>query len=349
MGYAFDTEGHKTISARMYGNLIVQTIIFIGEGGISIIDEDGDGFFELNESLTFTSDSYKNSYNAWWALGAVDGPVNATPIYSCHYEALGTKIIGIVNQGGIVMQTNIEIVAPNGTNAYNNWIDNTDGNVYTLGNVGIGTDSPQQNLHIAATTDNITPATLRLTATTSYGETIYSSIDIVNSPNMERSILDFRAGTTTTIGGNPTMTTMFKYDKGSGILVDRITDINDYSYYLDPASTGISLRVAGKIEVKGFNSGFEVAGKITCEELEVKDIAADFVFEADYKLRSLQEVEAFIIENKHLPDFAPASETEKGVELGKFNTLLLQKIEELTLYIIEQQKEIDELAKKLKK
>jgi hypothetical protein len=86
-----------------------------------------------------------------------------------------------------------------------------------------------------------------------------------------------------------------------------------------------------------------VNGKIIAKEVEVKDVHADFVFEKGYKLNSLSEVEAYINANQHLPGVAPASETSKGVELAKFNTLLLQKIEELTLYMIEQNKRIDKL------
>ena len=89
-----------------------------------------------------------------------------------------------------------------------------------------------------------------------------------------------------------------------------------------------------------------VRGKISTDDIEVKDIAADYVFEKGYKLNSLEEVEAYINANQHLPGIAPASETAKGVDLGKFNTLLLQKVEELTLYTIQLKKEIDELKNK---
>jgi len=70
----------------------------------------------------------------------------------------------------------------------------------------------------------------------------------------------------------------------------------------------------------------------------------DFVFEKDYKLKSLSEVAQYISKNKHLPDVPSATEIEKnGVSLGSSNALLLQKIEELTLYIIDLQKQIDDL------
>lgn len=66
---------------------------------------------------------------------------------------------------------------------------------------------------------------------------------------------------------------------------------------------------------------------------------ADFVFHPEYKLRPLDEVESFIKKYQHLPEVPSASEVEKeGVDLGTNQAVLLQKIEELTLYIIEENK-----------
>jgi len=81
----------------------------------------------------------------------------------------------------------------------------------------------------------------------------------------------------------------------------------------------------------------------------------DYVFANDYKLMSLSDLSKFIETNKHLPDVAPAAEMEaEGINLSEMNTLLLRKIEELTLYIIgqekqaiEQQKLIEDLQKRL--
>ena len=71
----------------------------------------------------------------------------------------------------------------------------------------------------------------------------------------------------------------------------------------------------------------------------------DFVFDNDYKLMNLYELESFINKNKHLPNVPSANEVEKqgNVDLGELNTILLQKVEELTRYIIDLQKQIDEL------
>lgn len=73
-----------------------------------------------------------------------------------------------------------------------------------------------------------------------------------------------------------------------------------------------------------------------------------FVFEADYPLRSLREVEQHIIKNKHLPEMPSAVEMkDKAVGIAELQIKLLQKIEEMTLYMIQQEKKIEELEKKL--
>jgi hypothetical protein len=81
---------------------------------------------------------------------------------------------------------------------------------------------------------------------------------------------------------------------------------------------------------------------INSREVKVSvDAGADFVFEKDYALPSLHEVEKFVTENKHLPEIASAKEMQKeGINLSEMNIKLLQKIEELTLYVIEQEKKM---------
>jgi len=73
---------------------------------------------------------------------------------------------------------------------------------------------------------------------------------------------------------------------------------------------------------------------------------ADFVFEDDYKLPTLLAVEQHIIEKGHLQDIPSAKEVHKnGISLGQMDAKLLQKIEELTLYTIQQEKEIQSLKR----
>jgi hypothetical protein len=90
-----------------------------------------------------------------------------------------------------------------------------------------------------------------------------------------------------------------------------------------------------------------VNGKIRAMEIKVETGWADFVFTPGYRLRPLAEVEAHIKDHGHLPDVPSAQQVQaEGVDLGKANTLLLQKVEELTLYLIEQEKKVIEQEKK---
>jgi len=83
---------------------------------------------------------------------------------------------------------------------------------------------------------------------------------------------------------------------------------------------------------------------VYARKLTVQSSWSDFVFEPGYHLLSLTELENYINENGHLPDIPTASYVEEnGVELGDMTAKLLQKIEELTLYVIEQNKRIERL------
>ena len=105
----------------------------------------------------------------------------------------------------------------------------------------------------------------------------------------------------------------------------------------------------GTTDTKGFELG--VNGKIAAEEVKVAKYAnwPDFVFYNDYKLASLSEVEQHIKEKGHLKDIPSAKEvSENGFFLAQMDTKLLQKIEELTLYTIEQEKNINKLKEENK-
>jgi hypothetical protein len=93
-----------------------------------------------------------------------------------------------------------------------------------------------------------------------------------------------------------------------------------------------------------------VKGKGVFQEIIVTNQDwSDFVFDDSYKLRSLADVESYYKANKHLPEIPSAKEvSENGVSVGEINKLLLQKIEELTIYLVEQQKEIEKLKKEKK-
>lgn len=92
-----------------------------------------------------------------------------------------------------------------------------------------------------------------------------------------------------------------------------------------------------------------VDGTVRCEEVRVEMVTGspDYVFEKDYDLLPLSEIEAYINQHKHLPEIPSAREMEEeGVKLKEMNMLLLKKVEELTLHLIAMEKKVKELEKK---
>jgi len=104
----------------------------------------------------------------------------------------------------------------------------------------------------------------------------------------------------------------------------------------------------GTTNTRGFK--LAVNGNIGADEIQVKaNYWSDFVFNDDYKLKDLEEVESFIEKNNHLPDIPSEQEVkDKGINLGDMDAKLLQKIEELTLYMIEQNKKTNKVIKENK-
>lgn len=104
----------------------------------------------------------------------------------------------------------------------------------------------------------------------------------------------------------------------------------------------------GTADTKGYK--LAVAGNMIAEKVTVKMQTAwpDYVFHKDYPLPSLQELERYIRQHQHLPEIPAAAEVEEnGMDVGEMNKKLLQKVEELTLYIIQQDKEMREVKKRL--
>ncbi len=129
-------------------------------------------------------------------------------------------------------------------------------------------------------------------------------------------------------------------------------------FYISPTSTGkdddviwgepkLWLKRNGNVGIGTTTPSHKlsVAGTINSEEIIVEEnVGADFVFEDSYDLPSLQDIEAFIEQNQHLPGIAPASQMiEEGVKVGELQMQLLQKIEEMTLIMIKMEKRIQEL------
>ncbi|MEP0365716.1 MAG: hypothetical protein ABJN36_09540 [Cyclobacteriaceae bacterium] len=107
------------------------------------------------------------------------------------------------------------------------------------------------------------------------------------------------------------------------------------------------VKTNGSVGIGTNNTGahkLSVNGSIRSKEVKVEANWSDYVFYDDYELRTLEEVEEHINEKGHLPEIPSEAEVaENGINLGEMNAKLLQKIEELTLYMIDMNKRVNEL------
>lgn len=198
------------------------------------------------------------------------------------------------------------------------WSYSADGNNYgsrmtiaDTGNVGIGTTGPQAKLDVAGGINIAPGSAIQLAGNISSHGLKYKR------NNSDNTLLDgpFLSGWT------------------GGALGIKKGDIE---------FNVLSWKESGNVAING--------------KLEAKDVVitatptADYVFAADYNLRGINELEKFITEKNHLPEIPSAKEmTDNGLAIGDFQIKLLQKIEELTLYIISQNKEIESLKAIIKK
>ncbi len=107
------------------------------------------------------------------------------------------------------------------------------------------------------------------------------------------------------------------------------------------------VRGDGNVGIGTSNPGvkLDVIGTIRAHEVKVcLNQGCDYVFAPDYNLMPLEELDAFVTTHRHLPEVAPAAEMEQnGISLSEMNALLLKKVEELTLHVIELNKRIETL------
>ena len=143
------------------------------------------------------------------------------------------------------------------------------------------------------------------------------------------------------------------YDSNSEVLVDDAMIINQTLQTKGISTFNDKLTVTAQgINVTGastFNDNVTVAGNIVADAVTLNvGSFPDYVFEEDYNLLSLSEIEAHINQYKRLPNMPSEQEVlANGMNAGQINVLLVEKVEELTLHTIEQEKEIKALKSTL--
>jgi hypothetical protein len=136
-----------------------------------------------------------------------------------------------------------------------------------------------------------------------------------------------------------------KWTLGTGL---SNTNINDFFLYNISLNKSVMyFQEDGRLGINTQNvpAGYQmgVYGGIYTTKLKISTTGwADFVFDPSYKLKPLSEVESFIKSNHHLPEIPSEAEVKaEGIDLADINSKLLMKVEELTLYIIEQNKQLE--------
>jgi hypothetical protein len=183
-------------------------------------------------------------------------------------------------------------------------------------NVGIGTGSPAAKLHITGGTDlSLTSGGYLINGSTSAANMVMDENEIQARNNSGTATLYLNYG-----GGNVNMCY-----SGGNVRIGAS----------DAAADGYLLAVDGKV---------------ICEELKVQlsDSWPDYVFDNDYTLLSIDELEQSIKTHGHLPGLPSASEVEAdGYEIGAMQSNIVEKVEELSLYIIQLKKENDLLKERI--
>lgn len=317
-----DTYGSKFsihVNDGESANHMVERLTILPNGNVGIGTSSPHGTFEIANPLGTVL-----SLSTGGLSGTTDSPLRpAINFLGCQngYKARISATEETANTYG----SKFSIYVNNGESA-DNMVERL--TILPNGNVGIGTSSPHGTFEIANPLGSVLSLSTDGLAGTPQSP-LRPSLDFLGYLNGNKARISATDETSETYGSR--FSIYVNDGESSTHLAERFTILpNGY--------IGIgSVSPAYKLDVNG---------TIRAREIKVDLDGADFVFESDYKLMPLNELEEYVTENKHLPEIATAKEMQdNGTDLGRLNTALIQKIEELTLYSIEQNKKIVELEK----
>ncbi len=221
---------------------------------------------------------------------------------------------------------------------------------------GLGTSQPQKNIHIKAENE----PTIRLESVYDNGAIPPPNDTMVTGKSIVPVNWDIRLEGTSLRFDYKDYQNKIVFHSGGGITAQggvkakTFRNRNNTFVVKENGNVGIgTTNPQAKLHIKNGNTELlklDNEGNLFTRELIVKKDGAlefpDYVFAPDYELLPLYELETYITNNQHLPEIPTAEEVEKnGIAVGTMNVQLLKKVEELTLYTIEQQKQIDEQNK----
>ncbi|SEO97133.1 hypothetical protein SAMN05444671_3843 [Flavobacterium sp. CF108] len=345
------------------------TIVLVISGFITYAQQIGDGHAPAtiadfsaplksgiyNGLNTTTSGMAPDNSNVWQHLFAARhiSTINNYQLQIASSFAINDRLFFRKIVAGDLSSTNTNWVelATRGLNTFN-------GNQIINGNVGIGISVPSSTLEVKTPAIAGSETLLKL----SVSDANQDYIRISNGTNTDnqfmptiqgyrisdsRSILYLTATTESNmdIGTDPLMT--FDSRTAAASIITRPLFAWD-SY----GNRKMILTSNGSLGIGTLTTGthkLAVEGSIGAREIKVQATGwSDFVFKKEYNLPTLEEVEKHIAEKGHLKDIPNEEEVLKnGINLGEMNSKLLQKIEELTLYSIQQNKKIEDQAKEI--
>jgi hypothetical protein len=223
---------------------------------------------------------------------------------------------------------------------------NSDNKFPITGNAGIGTNSPQNALEI-----------MRLAQDGRYKNFLLQLTNVytprgLNEPTImfSNGDIDFKNSSYWTLGGKVAGNEIDKDPVAFKVGFKAPGSIDEQEFFAIDAYMG-RVRIGN---VTSSHDGYKlfVEEGILTEKVKVaiknSEDWFDHVFEKNYALMPLHELSKYIEQNKHLPDVPTTSEVmQQGIDLGKMNGILLKKVEELTLYMIDIKKELDQTKKEL--